>query len=304
MLVSEVMANPNNEGKACDAIVRLLEMRTGERRTDIRYPELDGRGPPVELRLSVGGQDYAIEHTQIEAFEDQIQTGEEFGRLINPVVKELSGRLPGPGIYYLYFPIDARVGAKGNELDKARSDLTEWVGEHARRLHAKNPEKPTRERNPRGFEDEYKARPPGFPYEVTLRREAHWSLSTQHDGVLLPGRYAPEEVEALRTVRLQTALDRKCPKLWRCKEDGARTVLVLEDNDISLSNYVIIGDALAGLLNERPNLPDEIYLVESAINRWHVRVMKYDEEYFPEEDLTVFDSAELVDITGRPARRG
>ena len=139
---------------------------------------------------------------------------------------------------------------------------------------------------------------------MTLQREAHWSLSPHHDGVLLPGRYAPEEVEALRVARLQTALDRKCPKLWRCKEDGARTVLVLEDNDISLSNYVIIGDALAGILKERPNLPDEIYLVETAINRWHVRVMKYDEAYFPEDDLAEFDSAELADMTGRPARGG
>ena len=95
------MASRNNEGKACDAVIRLLELRTGGRRADIRYPERDGADPPVELRLSVGGQDYAIEHTQIEAFEDQIQTGEEFGRLINPVVEELSERLPGPGVYHL-----------------------------------------------------------------------------------------------------------------------------------------------------------------------------------------------------------
>ena len=94
------------------------------------------------------------------------------------------------------------------------------------------------------------------------------------------------------------------PKTVAVQRGGARTVLVLEDNDISLSNYVIIGDALAGLLNEHPDLPDEIYLVETAINRWHVRVMKYDEAYFPEEDLTEFDSTELVDITGHPARRG
>ena len=34
------------EGKACDAVVRLLEMRTGEARADIRHPERDGIGPP------------------------------------------------------------------------------------------------------------------------------------------------------------------------------------------------------------------------------------------------------------------
>ena len=41
---------PNNEGKVCDAVVRFLEMRTGETRTDIRHPENDGVGPPVDLR--------------------------------------------------------------------------------------------------------------------------------------------------------------------------------------------------------------------------------------------------------------
>ena len=33
------MRVPDNEGKACDAVVRLLEKRTGETRTDIRHPE-------------------------------------------------------------------------------------------------------------------------------------------------------------------------------------------------------------------------------------------------------------------------
>ena len=42
---------PDNEGKACDAIVRLLEKWTGETRVGIRHPEKDGDGPPVELRL-------------------------------------------------------------------------------------------------------------------------------------------------------------------------------------------------------------------------------------------------------------
>ena len=40
---------PDNEGKVCDAVVRVLEMRTGEIRTDIRHPEKDGVGPPVDL---------------------------------------------------------------------------------------------------------------------------------------------------------------------------------------------------------------------------------------------------------------
>ena len=105
-------------------------------------------------------------------------------------------------------------------------------------------------------------------------------------------------MEALRADRLQRALERKCPKLQRCKEDGARTVLVLEDGDIFLSNHVVIGRQLAGLLEDHADLPDEIYLVKTPLNRWTVRLMKYDECYLPEEDRTQFISAELTDITG------
>ena len=62
------MNNPDNEGKVCDAVVRFIEKRTGAIRTQIRYPERDGVGPPVELRLKLDAQEYAIEHTQIESF--------------------------------------------------------------------------------------------------------------------------------------------------------------------------------------------------------------------------------------------
>ncbi len=206
-------------------------------------------GPPVDLRLKLGTQSYAIEHTRIEAYAGQINTAETLKRFIDPVINELSENLPGPAEYDLYFPNEARFGVNEKKLDKIRGDFIEWVREHAQRLHEKNPDRPTRERNPRGFCEEYRGTPPGFPYEVTLAREAHWDHSSQHDGVLFVSQVAPENVEALRADRLQQALERKCPKLQRCKEDGARTVLVLEDGDIFLSNHALIGRQLAGMLH-------------------------------------------------------
>ena len=182
-----------NQGKACDAIVRCLEARTQETRTDISHPEKDGAGAPVELRFRLGMQSYAIEHTQVETFAGQIRRGRELLQLIQPVIEELSGNLPKPGVYYVYFPTDARVGVKVGALEGVRRDLIEWVRKHAQHLHARDPDRPTRERNPHGIDQQYRATPPGFPYEVILRRKAHWSLSPRHDGVLLPGHFAPEE---------------------------------------------------------------------------------------------------------------
>ena len=292
------MAIQNNEGKACDAVVKLLEKRTRKDRADIYHPEKNGIGPPVELRLKLGTQSYAIEHTRIEAFEGQIHTSEKLGRFIYPVINELSGTLPGPAVYDLYFPTNAHLGVRANQRDKIRSDFVEWVREHAQCLHEKNPDTPTKEQNPYGFEEQYRAKPHGFPYEVTLQREVHWSISSRLYGVLSVSKVAPKDVEAQRAVRLQQALERKCPKLQRCKEDGARTVLVLEDGDIFLSNHVLIGKRLAELLGNHADLPDEIYLVKTALDRWNVWPMKYDECCLPEEERTEFNSAELTDITG------
>ena len=55
---------PNNEGMACDAVIQHLEKWTGESRAEIRHPETEGVDPPVELRLQLGNQNFAIEHTR------------------------------------------------------------------------------------------------------------------------------------------------------------------------------------------------------------------------------------------------
>lgn len=49
---------PNNEGLACDAVIRHLEKWTGETRDEIRHPEKEGVGPLVELRMQLGDQHY------------------------------------------------------------------------------------------------------------------------------------------------------------------------------------------------------------------------------------------------------
>ena len=85
-------------------------------------------------------------------------------------------------------------------------------------------------------------------------------------------RLAPDEDERehLRSVRLRKALSDKCPKLARCKAEGARTVLVLESDDIALTNQLFVRMRLAELLDEQPDAPDEIYLVETETRSWAV----------------------------------
>ena len=72
---------------ACDAVLKHLEKWTGETHTEIRHPETDGIGPPVELRLQLGDQNYAIEHTRVEAFDNQIKVSISIGE-IDKYIKE------------------------------------------------------------------------------------------------------------------------------------------------------------------------------------------------------------------------
>src|SRR3546814_2257869 len=71
-----------NEAGLCEAVIRLLEADVGACRHDVRFPEVDGIGPPVECRFGLGKRRYAIEHTLIEPFANHIRTGAEFEELV------------------------------------------------------------------------------------------------------------------------------------------------------------------------------------------------------------------------------
>ena len=79
----------DNERKACDAVARSLEDRAGAARSNARSPEDDKIGPPVEYVFELGSDAYALEHTVVEAFEGQIQTGVDFSAFIAPILGAL-----------------------------------------------------------------------------------------------------------------------------------------------------------------------------------------------------------------------
>ena len=274
-----------NEGKACDAVVRCIERRTGEARAAIRRPETDGIGPPVDFCLRLGAQEYAVEHTQIEAIPGLIRTGEGYKQLIGPVIDDVSGTLPGPAVYALHFPMDTHLGVNPAELDRIRRDFIAWIRAQAESLYERNRDDLERAYISPRYLDSIEARSPGFPYSVRLCIGVARSNSQRGD--LRPARLSldEEELEAGRADRLRDALDHKCPKLQRYKQDGARTILALESGAIALTDHVLVGECLSALLPERTDLPDEIYLVETQVNSWTVRCMKLDAEHWPMEHL-------------------
>lgn len=252
------------------------------------------------FRLRLGTREHAIEHTQIEAIPGLIRAGEGYRQLIEPITDEVSGTLPGPAVYALHFPIDTHLEVKRADLDRMRRDLIAWIRGKAHCLYERNRDRLEREHTSPRYLDSVEAKPPGFPYPVRLWVRAACSGSKR--GVLRLARLGldNEELEGCRADRLREALRRKCPKLQRCKVDGARTVLVLESDDIALTNHTLVGECLIALLRERTDLPDEIYLVETEVQSWAVHCMKLDGESWPMErsaEPAMFHVDDPIDLT-------
>ncbi len=107
-------------------------------------------------------------------------------------------------------------------------------------------------------------------------------------------------------MRIRAACDKKFPKLEVWRQDArARTVLVLEDNDIQLTNPARVFDTLVALQQEFTNWPDEIYLVSTIIKTpWYVHALRVgDRDYYELSEagqcMTEFDADGLTNITGR-----
>ena len=287
-----------NEGKSCDAVVRFLEGRERQSRVDVVRPDAAGRASQVDFKVSLGAQVYAIEHTQIEAYENQVRSDRHFAQLVGPVKAELSGTLPGDAVYDLHFPIETGLGKKSPDLSRAQWALVHWVRGKADELDARDIAVSADAPYPAQHHHSVSETPTGFPYEVTLHRVRRSRMTRGEPGSLDVARVAPEDLSVPRLERLRRALQAKCPKLKRCKDGGARTVLVLENNDLPLSNSVLIRGALVPALDARDDAPDEVYLVATLSTVWFVYPLAVDGEYWPIGSVDVLDFSEddLVDL--------
>lgn len=296
------MPRPRNEGKVCDAVIRDLERRANLTRSDTTRPEITGVGPPVDFEFSLGSTRYALEHTELQSFPEQIRQGLNFQQLVEGPIEALSGQLPTPGVYYLTLPTNTRVGSAA--LDSVRSSLANWMVAQAVTWREAKPLKRDKRHAPNGDGDCVETTPPGVPFPVRFERELHWAQSDRFDGLLFTARLAPRNMREARGRSLASSLDKKLPKLAKCRRNGRRTILVLEETDISLSNFSILTSTLATISKKRRNMPDEIYLVSTFefLGAWPVRLLFRDAAFRDLDDIRLgrseFAPSDLVDLTG------
>jgi hypothetical protein len=129
---------------------------------------------------------------------------------------------------------------------------------------------------------------------------------------IVPGRYfqikhTVDNIAKLRSDRMQAAIDKKFPKLaaWK-KNDGAKSILVLEQNDIQLTNPSIVADTYLPLAKSRSDRPDETYLVASCMSphwwMWPILIGErsyYDIARSDDAGYWQFDPSKLVALTKR-----
>ncbi len=280
-----------NEGKACDAVLRRIEERQGATRQNCRWPEKEGHAAPVELVCDIGGQQFAFEHTGVEPFEGHLRLQNDALTHFRPLEKCISDSLPSTDYLELHMPLKATEGMKGKTLASLQVALAEYVLTKAPLLPVA--------RDGRYAIPIKREQPPGVTFEVSLHR---WRRSWQATPFRIVQTIS-EDLEASRRARILRACTKKLPKLAAWQDNGAKSILVLEDNDIQNTGFHLVADAL--LLAEQNvacSKPDEVYLVDTFSSLWFGHVIRVGgKTFFDFEDQHgrswEIDPTTLVDAT-------
>ena len=226
---TRVMAARYNEGKAIDAVIRRIEAREAVIRAGSGWSPDEQRDPDEDRRVdyvcTLGNQFYAFEHTGIEPFENQIEMEVHNRNLFEPVMAHVGNRVPKGEHWELHSPVEASAGVSGDKIKQAREGLIGWITANAATL-------PVTRYGDRYPYSSQKELAPG----VALYR---WSVpDCRLSGAFWRREFILGDLEEARRARLKRVCDDKFAKLLRWQQDeGARTVLVMEENDLSSTNH-------------------------------------------------------------------
>jgi len=284
-----------NEGRACDAIIRHIEARAKARRTNVRFHDKHPEpGRRVELTFELGSGLYAMEHSSIEPFPDFMRMNRDSQRLFDPIIRGISPSRPPNEILELHIPVGGLTALSNKGLKRIQGVLVRYV-------IATAPGVPVRSYADY-IGDLKPVTPLGVPFPVTLYR---------FDSLGSPARFQivhslQGNHEALRVERIRLACEKKFPKLAAWKAAGrARTILVMEDNDIQLTNQSVVADAFLPIAMARDDSPDETYMLMTCTQPWYAWPILIDNiTYFDLADRyhpihLEIDPAELTPLTAR-----
>jgi hypothetical protein len=248
-----------NEGRCCDAVLRILEAERGMQRREVKRDTSASRG--IDVTCYIGAQHYALEHTLIEPFPENRRDDIAFGRVFDPAFEAELADLLQPGLAYrITVNVYAFSDFNRQRLLEARAKLLAWARATVPRVPIPPRRGPT--------ETRIHAEPPEVPVCVTVACHHSPRLGAQ----LLPSRYAPPDLEKLRRTRLRKTLEEKGPKLDAARIKGSRTILIVENHDFSLTSEGTLSEFFDQLCAEVRHPPTDIYVVDTRENKNTFRV--------------------------------
>jgi hypothetical protein len=257
----------------CDTVRLCLQERLATNIVIVDEPDkVERRLEAVEEVWESAVGRYAVEHTRVEAFEGQIRDDAAFLELVGPLEEVLRGNVPGR--FTVFLPVGLASRSKV-PLDETRQELLRLIVENIAPLSAG--ESTTVASNV-------------LRCEVGIvRRHANESrvLFGRSIGASSNrfGRVPDQDnvIDEARKRRIDRALDRKIPKLVAAATNGAaQSVLILESDDIALSNVFEVARAFEPCLVHRVSLPDLVFLVETDGGQPFVWTLKDGPTLFPE----------------------
>jgi len=265
-------------------VMNLVAQRRGEGVISAQQVDIVVRHrPAVEWEFETPTAKFALEHTRIESFPNQIGEGKLFAQLLGPLEAELAGKLPGA------FFLSADVGAAKAPITQhaeIQRILAEWI-------LAKGTGLESEEQSGADGKCDITEKPDGVPFEVTLHRDA------DYDSRLFIIQNLPGDGENLQRDRIRTALDRKCPKLLQTAKDGRVSILVLESDDIALANRRSIANATIAELSARHDAPDIVVWVRTNTKPWKAWLLKDGITTYPNVSMAgpyMLDSYQAINI--------
>jgi hypothetical protein len=294
------VADRYNEGKALDAVLRFIEARDNAcRKDDGRSPD-DPKDPDpdplrrVDYTCTIGQLLYAFEHTRIEPFPNQIRLADHNQKLLDPIIKRFDHRTDQTKweVWDFYAPVEA--SATVSDVGLVQHALINWIDANWARI-------PVAMRYGRHANAPLGEAVSEIPFPFSLHR----TISPVNDSPLC-GRFffsaiAPANLEQQRAARLQTACERKSPKLAKWKQDsGAKTVLILEEDDLWSTNHFRVADALVPAEATTPDAPDEVFMVSTGLDQaWWVVCLRGPGMIGEPMPHSEFDPKELKKLTSR-----
>jgi hypothetical protein len=282
---------PDNQGKCCDAVLRALEGREGHIRTALTFPEQEGHSAPVELICTIGQSRYALEHTKLQTYPNQIQDGVQFSGALELLEQELVGKLPNHSAWFmLIVPSKAFDGLSTDKAIRIRENIAGWIMRVA----------PTLKLPVRGIAH-LTENVDSVPFAVTLQ-----AIPGTQDfwGKLRIARLAPPDLDTLRLNEVGNTLTRKLPKLKAWSEEGVKTVLVLETEDIALADHHEVLEGLKHHLPLHGYFPDYVFFVYAIGSPWLMQTLvagrSFPTDIFEWPVYLEFNPEELNDICANP----